>query len=1219
MTTTEFQGNERFVIRRRLGAGGMGVVYEAFDRARNERVALKTLLHADATAIFRFKREFRTLADLVHPNLVALYELHADRGQWFFTMELVDGRPFVRYVRHPPTRPDGPPEQEGLDVPRLRAALRQLAEGVQALHDAGIVHRDIKPSNILVSADGRVRVFDFGIAGEIETQPHDITVETERFGSPHYMAPEQANGSTGTMASDWYAVGVVLYEALTGRLPYPGDNLSVIVQKVQSDPPPPETFAPGAPEDLCDICRLLMTRRVSHRLGGVELLRRLGTDVPAAAVDAAVRARGPQIIVGRDSHRAALDAALEDVRRGQTVSVYVYGPSGWGKSTIVDRFLDGLAGQERTVVLAGRCYDRESMPYKALDGVIDSLSTYLRSLPTDRVEALLPRDVLAIARLFPVLLRVDAIANAPQRDIDLPDPIELRRRAIAALRELLARMADRYALAIYIDDLQWADVDSIALLDDLLKPPDPPPLLLVAAFRSEEVQLRPFLAGLLERADGDSCRALPVGPLADADVRALARSLLRSSASERLLDSIVREAGGSPFLVEQLTEYVRQSDATTATAAIALREMLEARFVRLPAGARALLEVLSVARRPLDAETAFHVADVDGESRVVVAALRAAHMLRSSGAPGQIEVYHDRIRETLAAGLSEESVKRIHLLLATALSQRPDSDPGTLYEHYLGAGARNLAAGQAIEAANRAAVALAFDRAARFYRLALELGPPAGGARGTLQARLGDVLANAGRPAEAADAYLEASIGAPPTALLELRRRAAEQLLFGGHSDRGLQLISELLEAVELKMPATGRQTIARLVVGRLRVRLRGLDYRERAAADIPPADLLRIDTCGDCAVGLSLVDPAQAAYFGTRYLLLALAAGEPTRVARALAMEVGFTASRGGLPNPRTEQLLARSLTLAERLGSPRELGLAYVTGGSSGVLRGQWKKSVELLTRAEQILRERCTGVLWEFTTCQTLLLSSLLYLGEMAEAARRLPLMLGDAQERGNLYAATEARTRANFCWLALDDPDRARREATEALERWSRQGFHRQHNNALIAHVNTDLYNGDAAAARGRVEAAWPILSRTLILRVQVFRVESRYLRARAALAVAAATSRDVYELLRFSEARAAEIAREKMPWSDPFVPLVRGAAAAIRRDTTAAAALLRTAAAGFEAADMAVYAAVSRRRLGQLLKGSDGSRLVTDADAFMTSRGVRRPDRVADVLAPGQWN
>jgi tetratricopeptide (TPR) repeat protein len=315
---------------------------------------------------------------------------------------------------------------------------------------------------------------------------------------------------------------------------------------------------------------------------------------------------------------------------------------------------------------------------------------------------------------------------------------------------------------------------------------------------------------------------------------------------------------------------------------------------------------------------------------------------------------------------------------------------------------------------------------------------------------------------------------------------------------------------------------------------------------------------------------------------------------------------------------LLTRSLALAERLDMPRELGLAYVTAGSSNLLRGRWKKSAEYLQRADRVLRERCTGVLWELTTCQTLLLSALIYLGDLAEATRRLPLMLGDAQERGNLYAATEARTRANFCWLAADDPDRARREATEALQRWSRQGFHRQHNNALIAHANTDLYVGDAEAARQRVEAQWPILARTLILRVQLFRVESHYLRARAALAVAASSAHGVDDLLRFSEARAGEIAREKMPWSDPFVPLLRGAAAAIRRDTTGAAVLLRAAAAGFEAADMGLYAAVTRRRLGELLGGSEGARLVSEMDAAMIARGVARPDRVANVLAPGAW-
>src|SRR5687768_13154347 len=114
--TSEFEGTDRFAIRRRLGSGGMGVVYEAFDRSRGERVALKTLLRADAAAIFRFKREFRTLANLVHPNLVSLYELHADRDQWFFTMELVEGVTFVKYVR-PRVNGDGGAGTRRLDVP----------------------------------------------------------------------------------------------------------------------------------------------------------------------------------------------------------------------------------------------------------------------------------------------------------------------------------------------------------------------------------------------------------------------------------------------------------------------------------------------------------------------------------------------------------------------------------------------------------------------------------------------------------------------------------------------------------------------------------------------------------------------------------------------------------------------------------------------------------------------------------------------------------------------------------------------------------------------------------------------------------------------------------------------------------------------------------------------------------------------------------------------
>src|SRR5688572_22165959 len=171
MTETGALASGRFTIQRRIGAGGMGVVYEAFDRERGHVVALKKLLGTDASAIYRLKSEFRALADVVHPNLVRLYELVGDGEEWFFTMELVDGIDFLHYIRGgsvetddattekstlisdrgfspdlhvAPTRAEPMPSSASIDYPKLRATLRQLGEGVGALHAAGKLHRDLK-------------------------------------------------------------------------------------------------------------------------------------------------------------------------------------------------------------------------------------------------------------------------------------------------------------------------------------------------------------------------------------------------------------------------------------------------------------------------------------------------------------------------------------------------------------------------------------------------------------------------------------------------------------------------------------------------------------------------------------------------------------------------------------------------------------------------------------------------------------------------------------------------------------------------------------------------------------------------------------------------------------------------------------------------------------------------------------------------------------------
>ncbi|MBL4633499.1 MAG: serine/threonine protein kinase, partial [Kofleriaceae bacterium] len=186
----KFDGTDRYTILSRLGAGGMGVVYEAIDTTNDCRLALKTLSLNDATSIYRFKEEFRGLADVVHPNLVALHELEVAGKQWFFTMELVNGTELLLYLRSEnPILSNASTEllvegieDSGRDVYRedaslgpedpsppsnfslVRTVMAQLAEGVHALHNAGKLHRDIKPGNVMVSVEGRVVLLDFGLA-----------------------------------------------------------------------------------------------------------------------------------------------------------------------------------------------------------------------------------------------------------------------------------------------------------------------------------------------------------------------------------------------------------------------------------------------------------------------------------------------------------------------------------------------------------------------------------------------------------------------------------------------------------------------------------------------------------------------------------------------------------------------------------------------------------------------------------------------------------------------------------------------------------------------------------------------------------------------------------------------------------------------------------------------------------------------------------------------
>ncbi|WP_437928977.1 serine/threonine-protein kinase [Sorangium sp. So ce291] len=531
---------DRFQILRRLGAGGFGIVYEALDRERGERVALKTLARENASALYRFKKEFRALADIAHDNLVRLHDLIGTDDEWFFTMELVRGADWLTYVRGqdapagagPSTSlaSTAPPDQ-GIDVDatledamarwpaplhgsdahgaawpearahlgRVRSSLAQVAQALRAVHEARLVHRDLKPSNVLVTPEGRAVVLDFGIATHLTHGGQTATDAEQIVGTPLYMAPEQVGPRAVTPSADWYALGVMLFEALAGRPPYTGTALEVLAEKQRAAPPALRDVAPWAPGDLADLAADLLRPSPERRPSGLEVLRRLGaTDRPAAAPRALGAAGAEQGGRGAPAPRAQdleeLDGALAAVREGRPGLAVVHGAAGTGKSALVRAFLDGKAAGD-ALVLEGRCHEREQVPHRALDGAIDALSRYLVRIPRPEAAALMPRGVASLARVFPVLARVPAVSEAPRGPGDESE-VRLRERASAALRDLLGRLSDRRPVIVLIEDAHWGDADSASLLAEIMAPPDPAVILLILACRTDGAGQGPLLAAL---------------------------------------------------------------------------------------------------------------------------------------------------------------------------------------------------------------------------------------------------------------------------------------------------------------------------------------------------------------------------------------------------------------------------------------------------------------------------------------------------------------------------------------------------------------------------------------------------------------------------------------------------------------------------------------------------------------------------------------------------
>jgi hypothetical protein len=1200
-------GRERYALRGNLGEGAVGRVHRAYDRDAGHEVALKTLKAVHSDHVYTLKQEFRSLRDLIHPSLVRLHELVVADELAYFTMELIDGVHLLDWIweGHPPTE-ERPLDEEQLG--RLRGAFSQLASALEALHARGRLHRDVKPSNVLVAADGRVVLVDLGISVDVGSALGRASMSGRVSGTRGYMSPEQASGQVLEPASDWYTFGVLLHQALTGNLPSGARNPWLRSNDAEDD----RTPRSSSPSDLAELTAALLSSSPDARPTGAQVMAAL----PASRTSMWRRRVEAERLVGRDGELGQLRRALTQARASGVHVVTVTGPSGVGKTTLVETFLEQAAKNQDARVLRARCHHREKLPFKALDGIIDDLSEHLRQMPRSELADYVPARLGALLRVFPLLTRAFGVpAEGP-----LEDSGPLRPGALASLRNLLRKLVDHRPLILWVDDLQWADRDSLMALQAVVGPMAAPGYLVVLSYRGVGLEEQRFITELLEDVGAARRTEVQVGPLEAPDLLELVRKVA-PTLSDPAVVQLVRTSGGMPLLAREFARDLNQHlelGGMEAEGKPLLSQLLLARLSQLPQSARTVFGLLCVAGFPIEERLLCSM--VAGEETTFsLVDLALAGLLRDVPERGavRLDVAHDQMREVYLEHAPEAELARLTEVLARTLGDRRTSDPLVQVEFLAQRApeeALNVARLAAKSARERGAVQLEAALLERVATLAT------GDAPADVLADLGRALLCCGRSEEGAIRLNSAADLAQTRGEIQLATRwratAGEHLMAQGHIQDGLAAMTDALAAIGAKYERSPGRALAWILLHAPLTSLKKAlaRYRPHRASKVSESMRVRMDVLWAAGAAVAHAEPIHAMQFHARHALLAYEFGDPANIALSTCEDAVIASMRGGARRwRRCREIMAKARALGETGKDDAARAFIEAQAAAMHYFAGEWSLVLEQAPIAHAALAAARSERLSQTGLLCFLEAAALFHLGKLSEVrARTAELKVALAASGNGAYEKCMRLGWTQMAGLAWDEIETAERDLLRGEAHLTPGRMNSFDYVYLLAQVNLELYQGRGASAFDLVEAAWPRVRRSMQLMLTVPHFDLWELRARAALAAASSGAKALRRLsLRVAERSIRALARNPLAMTQPAVDGLRASLALSRGSEQQAASHLQRAASRYEALELTLRANACRLVLGALTAGrSEG-----EARRYFEGEQVVYPERFVWVLLP----